>query len=66
MDIIKQLKDDLAEANQTNQKTHREKLRQEEENAAIEIPLLEANKAVKELEQKRITHNRIMDELQEC
>ena len=66
MDIIKQLKDDLAEANQTNLKTNREKLRQEEENAAIEIPLLEANKAVKELEQKKITYNRVMDELKEC
>lgn len=66
MDIIKQLKDDLLDANQQNQKTQREKMHQEERNNQVEIPLREATKAVKELEIKKAKHTEIKLQLQDC
>jgi hypothetical protein len=66
MDIIKQLKDDLQDANGQNQKTQREKMHQEERNSMVEIPLAQANKEVKELELKKAHHKEIQHQLEEC
>jgi hypothetical protein len=56
MDIIKQLKDDLIDANQQYSKTQREKMRQEELNLKIQEPFQQAQKAVAELLKKKEVH----------
>lgn len=66
LDIIKQLKDDLADANQQDKKTQKEKIKQEESNARVQQPLERANKEVKELIVKKEKHDRIKTELEEC
>jgi len=66
MDIIRQLKDDLGDANGLNQKTQREKLKQEELNDQVQKPLDEAYKMVKELEIEKARHTDIKNNLQEC
>lgn len=52
LDIIKQLKDDLAEAKKEDQTAQKDKMQQQEKNAQVVTPLQEANAQVKELEKK--------------
>lgn len=66
LDIIRQLKDDLAEAKAQDAKTQREKMHQEELNARVQKPLDEANKAVKELKLVQLKHNDVKGHLQDC
>lgn len=66
MDIIKQLKDDLIDANQQYSKTQREKMRQQELNEKVQEPLHLAQKEVKELKKKSEVHANIKYHLGEC
>jgi len=66
MDIIKQLKDDLIDANQQYSKTQREKMRQEELNLKIQEPFQQAQKAVAELLKKKEVHQVIKGQLNDC
>jgi hypothetical protein len=59
MDIIKQLKDDLADANNQNTRTQREMMVQKEENASVQQPLLEYDKRCVFLMKEQLKHKEI-------
>ncbi|TNV79359.1 hypothetical protein FGO68_gene12058 [Halteria grandinella] len=66
LDIIKQLKDELADARKEDTSKQKQKLDQEEANKQIVEPLQKASEEVKHLTKKKVKHDRIMGALGEC
>ena len=63
LDIIKQLKDELADARKEDTMKQKQKLDQEEANKQIVEPLQKASEEVKVLTKKKFKHDKIMNAL---
>jgi len=63
LDIIKQLKDELADARKEDTMKQKQKLDQEEANKQIVEPLQKASEEVKVLSKKKLKHDKIMSAL---
>mmetsp|Transcript_30056 Transcript_30056/g.40706 ORF Transcript_30056/g.40706 Transcript_30056/m.40706 type:complete len:134 (+) Transcript_30056:307-708(+) len=64
MDIIRQLKEDVADANKENAQRTKDKQHQQEMNNAVVEPLNRATKEVKEKEKEQIIHEKIKRKLE--